>query len=160
MALLRNREVQILRTAVEIDESSFQVRYPDGETEIAKMHELIFTPEEYNTFVRQELPEVRVMDQKKVADRVERTRAEETEDDKKRREAQEKAAEEAPEAIKPDVLAAQGYSPKNDSTNNNQAPKTQKIDTRSTSDTSKPSTLPGLSRNQPVNKTPASVVNK
>lgn len=61
MALLRNREVQILRVATEIDGSTFQVRYPDGETEIVKMHELIFTQAEYDQFVKPDLPSVQIM---------------------------------------------------------------------------------------------------
>lgn len=63
MAMLRNREVRILRTADEIDGSTFQVRYPDGETELAKMHELEFTRDEYNTFVKPSVPEVKIIDE-------------------------------------------------------------------------------------------------
>jgi hypothetical protein len=157
MALLRNREVQILRVATEVDGSTFVVRYPDGETEMAKMNELIFTPQEFEAFVRTDLPEVRVMDQKDMTERRDRTKPEETEEDRKRKQAEEEALKNRPEAIEPDVVAANAYSPKN----NNQAPKTQPIQGKSV-DTSKPQTLPGLSRNQtPVNShTPTTAVNK
>lgn len=63
MAILRNREVEILRTAIEIDGSTFQVRYPDGETELVKMNELEFTKSEYDQFVKQELPVVKMVDE-------------------------------------------------------------------------------------------------
>lgn len=63
MALLRNREVRIESIASEIDGSTFLVRYSDGETEFAKMHELSFTRKEYNEFVKQTLPEVQIIDE-------------------------------------------------------------------------------------------------
>lgn len=63
MALLRNREVKIESVAFEIDGSTFNVRYPDGQTEIAKMHELSFTRREYDEFVRGILPEVQIIDE-------------------------------------------------------------------------------------------------
>ena len=62
MALLCNREVQILRVATEVDGSTFVVRYPDAETEMAKMNELVFTPEEYDTFVKHQLPDVKIQE--------------------------------------------------------------------------------------------------
>lgn len=65
MALLRNREVQILRVATEVDGSTFQVRYPDGETELVKMHELEFTKAEYDQFVKPEIPVVKMIDEHK-----------------------------------------------------------------------------------------------
>lgn len=65
MALLRNREVKIESIATEIDGSTFHVRYHDGETEIAKMHELSFTPSEYETFVKRSLPEVQIINEPK-----------------------------------------------------------------------------------------------
>lgn len=61
MAILRNREVQIMRVADEVDGSTFVVRYPDAETEMAKMHELIFTQAEYDQFVKPDLPSVQIM---------------------------------------------------------------------------------------------------
>lgn len=61
MAILRNREVQIMRVADEVDGSTFIVRYPDAETEMAKMHELIFTQAEYDQFVKPDLPSVQIM---------------------------------------------------------------------------------------------------
>lgn len=63
MALLRNREVKIESVAFEIDGSTFHVRYLDGETEIAKMHELSFTRKEYEEFVKHHLPEVQIIDE-------------------------------------------------------------------------------------------------
>jgi hypothetical protein len=63
MAILRGREVQIMRTAIEIDGSTFQVLYPDGETELAKMNELEFTKAEYDQFVKKELPVVKMVDE-------------------------------------------------------------------------------------------------
>lgn len=98
MALLRNREVQILRVATEVDGSTFVVRYPDAETEMAKMNELIFTPAEYDAFVRTQLPEVQVMDQKDINARKELTRPEV---DKKVAEDAKKAEESRPESVKP-----------------------------------------------------------
>lgn len=65
MALLRNREVQILRVATEVDGSTFVVRYPDGETEMAKMNELEFTQQEYNSFVKPVTPEVKIIEESK-----------------------------------------------------------------------------------------------
>lgn len=65
MALLRNREVKILRTVEEIDGSTFEVEYLDRETEYAKMHELQFTREEYERFVLPLIPEVKIIDDKK-----------------------------------------------------------------------------------------------
>lgn len=61
MALLRNREVTIESVATEIDGSTFHVRYPDGQNEIAKMHELSFTQAEYDAFVKPKLPEVKIV---------------------------------------------------------------------------------------------------
>lgn len=61
MALLRNREVKIEGVAAEIDGSTFLVRYPDGETELAKMHELSFTQSEYDTFVKPQVPQVQII---------------------------------------------------------------------------------------------------
>lgn len=63
MAMLRNREVKIDAVASEIDGSTFHVRYPEGETEIAKLHELSFTRSEYESFVRPLLPEVQIIDE-------------------------------------------------------------------------------------------------
>lgn len=65
MALLRNREVQILRVATEVDGSTFVVRYPDGETEMAKMNELEFTTQEYDSFVKTVVPEVKIIEDTK-----------------------------------------------------------------------------------------------
>ena len=62
MALLRNREVKILRTVEEIDGSTFEVEYLDRETEYAKMHELQFTRDEYDRFVQPLLPEINIID--------------------------------------------------------------------------------------------------
>lgn len=63
MALLRNREVTIERVASEIDESTFQVRYKDGESEYAKLHELEMTRREYEEFVHAKLPEVKIINE-------------------------------------------------------------------------------------------------
>lgn len=63
MALLRNREVRVESIATHIDGSTFNVRYPDGENEIAKLHELSFSRKEYEEFVRQHLPEIQIIDE-------------------------------------------------------------------------------------------------
>ena len=66
MAMLRNREVNVERVASEIDGSTFEVRYADGQNEFAKLHELEFTRREYEQFVRIQLPEVKIIDEPKV----------------------------------------------------------------------------------------------
>ena len=63
MAILRGREVRIESIAFEIDGSTFNVRYLDGETEIAKMHELSFTRKEYEEFVKPVIPDVSIIDE-------------------------------------------------------------------------------------------------
>lgn len=77
MAILRNREVQIMRVADEIDGSTFVVRYPDAETEMAKMHELIFTQAEYDQFVKPDLPSVQIMSDADMKARMDQLRADE-----------------------------------------------------------------------------------
>lgn len=77
MALLRNRQVQIMRVANEVDGSTFQVRYPDGETEMAKMHELTFTQQEYDQFVKPDLPSVQIMSDSDMQARVEQLKSDE-----------------------------------------------------------------------------------
>lgn len=137
MALLRNREVQILRVANEVDGSTFVIRYPDGETEMAKMNELIFTPQEYDAFVRVTLPEVNVMDQKQIQERAERTRPETKEEAAKAKEDEAKKLEaERPEGVKPNLKPATTLQ----STN---------TDTPVNRDTTKPSTFPD---NKPATK--------
>lgn len=64
MALLRNREVKVLRVAHEIDGSTFEVEYLDGENEFAKLHELSFTKDEYEQHARPHLPEVKILEDK------------------------------------------------------------------------------------------------
>lgn len=66
MALLRNREVEILSRADHIDNSTFLVRYPDYETEYAKMHELSFTQAEADTYVKPILPVVNILEEPKL----------------------------------------------------------------------------------------------
>lgn len=63
MAILRGREVQIESIAYEIDGSTFNVRYLDGETDLAKMHELSFTRKEYEQFVKPVIPDVSIIDE-------------------------------------------------------------------------------------------------
>lgn len=58
MAILRGREVSIVGVMEDIDFSTFRVRYPDGETEIAKLHELKFSQDEYKQHVESHLPVV------------------------------------------------------------------------------------------------------
>lgn len=67
MAKLRNRDVTIERVADEIDHSTFVVVYPDRETEYAKMHELSFTKDEYNTFVKPQEPQVSFVEEEQPA---------------------------------------------------------------------------------------------
>lgn len=62
MALLRNRPVKIERQANEIDGSTFEVRYEDGQNEYAKMHELEFTRAEYDMYIHTRLPEVKILE--------------------------------------------------------------------------------------------------
>lgn len=62
MAMLRNREVRIERACTEIDGSTFEVRYADGQNEFAKMHELQFTRPEYEQFVSSQLPVVQILE--------------------------------------------------------------------------------------------------
>lgn len=142
MALLRNREVQILRVANEVDGSTFVVRYPDNETEMAKMNELIFTPQEYDTFVKVSLPEVNVMDQKQIQERAERTRPETKEESQKaREEALKKQEAESPEGIKPNLKPA--------TTLQNTEATTPAHTSYKSTDTTKPSTFPD---NKPATK--------
>ncbi len=77
MALLRNREVQILRVANEVDGSTFVVRYPDAETEMVKMHELTFTQNEYDQFVKPDLPSVQIMSDADMKARLDQLKADE-----------------------------------------------------------------------------------
>lgn len=63
MAILRGREVQIETVVHDQDPSTFQVRYQDGETEIVKMHELEFTQDEYDQFIKRNFPQPRIIDQ-------------------------------------------------------------------------------------------------
>jgi hypothetical protein len=63
MAILRNREVEIVDVALHIDPSTFIVRYKDGQTEYAKLHELAFTKAEYSLFVHDKLPTVKMVDE-------------------------------------------------------------------------------------------------
>ena len=63
MAMLRNREVRVERAATEMDGSTFEVRYPDGQNEFAKMHELEFTRSEYEKYVHVRLPEVKIIEE-------------------------------------------------------------------------------------------------
>ena len=65
MAMLRNKEVSILRVATDIDPSTFQVRYKDGETEYAKMHELHFTHDEAKIFVHPQMPQINYIEDAK-----------------------------------------------------------------------------------------------
>lgn len=65
MAILRNREVEIVDTALNIDPSTFVVRGQDGQTEYAKLHELSFTEDEYSIFVHDKLPTVKMVEKPK-----------------------------------------------------------------------------------------------
>lgn len=77
MAILRNREVQIMRVADEVDGSTFVVRYPDGETEMAKMHEMVFTQQEYDQFVKPDLPSVQIMSDSDMKARIDQLKSDE-----------------------------------------------------------------------------------
>lgn len=66
MAILRGREVNIVSVVHEQDPSTFQVRYPSGDNEIVKMHELGFTQAEYDQYIKPHQSEVKIVDDKEV----------------------------------------------------------------------------------------------
>lgn len=108
MAILRNREVQIMRVADEVDGSTFVVRYPDAETEMAKMHELIFTQAEYDQFVKPDLPSVQIMSDADIKARMDQLKSDEdrpgTDAYKAKQERIKNEQKEAQQEIKPQAV--------------------------------------------------------
>lgn len=108
MAILRNREVQIMRVANEVDGSTFVVRYPDAETEMVKMHELIFTQDEYDQFVKPDLPSVQIMSQDDMRSRINQLKSDEdkpgTDAYKAKQERIKNEQKEAKEEVKPQTV--------------------------------------------------------
>lgn len=139
MALLRNREVTILRVAHEIDGSTFVVKYPDGETEIVKMHELIFTQAEYDQFVKPDLPSVQIL----------------SDADMQARKEQLKSDEDKPGT---DAYKAKQERIKNEKETKDEEIKPQSVKQAASLDGAKIQSKP-VSQN-PGNRTPTNVVNK
>ena len=102
MALLRNREVQIMEVANHIDNSTFVVRDSKGETEYAKMDELEFTDEEYHRWVRSQIPHVRMASDAKLKE-LQKQKDEARKENEKQRQDEQKAV--ATQNIKPQYVS-------------------------------------------------------